>query len=329
MNDADKIAALQTYFSLMTMNGASRIFRTAQEKGLFAAIGEEQLTPGDVAARCGLQEKPVRLLLDGLASIGTVVRDDVRYSLAPVMQFLAGNYRSLSDEYWDYLPRYLETGVPLAEMDSVEQSADQYEKQVTALAWMMTPAAEAMAQMLGVGNARKGLSILDVGAGSGIWSLTCAKHDPDTTVTVSDWPVIVEIASGFAQQMGLAERFSTIPGNYHESDLGDEVYDLAIVANVTHIETPEGNRDLFAKIHKALKPRGEIAIVDVMPLQQEGQIPAALYALGLGLRTAEGQVQSAEALLGFLAETGYAPGTVQAIPAPPYTMALILASRES
>ena len=329
MNDAEKIAALQTYFSLMSMNGASRIFRTAQEMGIFAALGEGQVTPGDVAARCGLQEKPVRLLLDGLCSIGTVANDDGRYSLTLVMQFLAGDYQNLGDEYWDYLPRYLETGVPLAEMDSVEQSADQYEKQVTALAWMMNPAAEAMAQMLGMGTSRKRLRILDVGAGSGIWSLTCAKHDADTTVTVSDWPVIVEIASGFAQQMGLAERFSTIPGNYHESNLADGVYDLAIVANVTHIETPDGNRDLFAKIHKALKPGGEIAVVDVMPLQQEGRVSAALYALGLGLRTLEAQVHSAEALQGYLAETGYAPSAVQAIPVPPHTMALILASKES
>jgi ubiquinone/menaquinone biosynthesis C-methylase UbiE len=329
MSGADKFLALQTYFSLMSMNGASRIFRTAQELGIFAAIGGGQVTPGDLAARCGLQEKPVRLLLDGLASIGTLVPDDGRYSLAPVMQFLAGNYRSLGDEYWDYLPRYLETGVPLAEMDSVKQSADQYQKQVTALAWMMTPAAEAMAHMLGMGDSRKGLSILDVGAGSGIWSLTCAKHDPDTTVTVSDWPVIVEIASGFAQQMGLAERFSTIPGNYHESNLGDEVYDLAIVANVTHIETPDGNRDLLAKIHRALKPGGEIAVVDVMPLQQEGRVSAALYALGLGLRTADGQVHSPEALQGYLAETGYVPGAANAIAVPPHTMALILASKES
>ena len=42
--------------------------------------------------------------------------------------------------------------------------------------------------------------ILDVGAGSAIWSLTCAKHDSGTTVTASDWPVIVEIAAGFAEQ---------------------------------------------------------------------------------------------------------------------------------
>ena len=329
MDDANKLAALTTYFDLMSMNGASRIFRTAHELGVFGAIGLDALTPAELAGKCQLQEKPVRLLLDGLCAIGTVAAEGERYSLAPVMQFLAGNYQSLSDEYWDYLPQFLKTGVPLAEMDSVEQSEEQYEKQVTALAWMMTPAAEALAQMLGIGRTRKSINVLDVGAGSGIWSLTCAKHDPDTRVTVCDWPVIVEIAMGFAARMGLEDRCSAIPGNYHETDLGDGVYDLAIVANVTHIETPAGNRDLFSKVHAALKPNGAIAVVDVLGSQPEGRVSAALYALGLGLRTAEGQVHSAQALQECLTDTGYAQAELQPIPVPPFTMGMILASKES
>jgi 2-polyprenyl-3-methyl-5-hydroxy-6-metoxy-1,4-benzoquinol methylase len=329
MNTADKLEALETYFALMNMNGASRIYRTANELGILEAVGPGPATPAQVAETCGLQEGPLRLLLDGLNSIGALTKDGDAYSPALVMQFLAGNYRNLSDEYWDYLPQFLKTGEPLAEMDSVEQSAEQYEKQVTALTWMMTPAAEALATMLGMGSARNSLRILDVGAGSAIWSLTCAKHDAGTTVTASDWPVIVEISAGFAQQMGLADRFSAIPGNYHEADLGDECHDLAIVANVTHIETPEGNRDLLRKIYSALKPGGEVVIVDVMPARHEGRIPAALYALGLGLRTAEGQVHSVEALQDFMRETGFADPVFQPIPVSPHTMGMIAARKEA
>ena len=329
MDNADKLVALRTYFDLMGMNGSSRIFRTAQDLGIFGTIGHGAVTAKDVADNRGLKEDPVRLLLDGLCAIGTIVHDNGRYSLAPVMQFLAGNYQSLSDEYWDYLPQYLRTGVPLAEMDSVEQSAEQYEKQVTALAWMMTPAAEAMAQLLGMGSARKSIRILDVGAGSGIWSLTCAKYDSTTTVTISDWPVIVDIAMGFAQRMGLDERCDAIPGNYHETELGIDAYDLAIVANVTHIETPAGNRDLFSKVHAALKSGGQIAVVDVLAVQPEGRVAAALYALGLGLRTADGQVHSAESLQEYLGDTGYTTNAVHPIPVPPFTMGMILASKES
>lgn len=329
MNNEEKFAALQTYFDLMNMNGAARIYRTARELGIFDAIGNNAATPADVAETCGLQEEPLRLVLDGLCSIGTLVCTDGRYSPALVTQFLAGNYQNLSDEYWDYLPHYLQTGVPLAEMDSVEQSEDQYEKQVSALAWMMTPAAEAMAQMLGMGQARQGLQILDVGAGSAIWSLTCAKHDPETRVTAADWPVIVDIAAGFAKQMGLEDRFAAIPGNYHESDLGEDSYDLAIVANVTHIETPDGNRGLFRKLHKALRVGGEVIIVDVMPVQPEGRISAALYALGLGLRTAQGQVHTATALQQYLGDSGFGEAVLQPIPVAPHTMGMIIAKKES
>lgn len=327
MSDEQKLAALSAYFELMNMNGAARIYRSARELGIFDAIGSVPVATADIAATCGLREGPLRLLLDGLCSIGTLTRNDDAYSLALVTQFLSGNYQNLSDEYWDYLPQFLTTGTPLAKMDSVEQSEEQYEQQVSALAWMMAPAAQAVAQMLGMGETRKALEILDVGAGSGIWSLSCAQHDAQSKVTVNDWPLIVKIAKGFAQQMGVHDRFATIPGNYHEAELGDAKFDLAIVANVTHIETAHGNVDLFRKIRDSLKPGGEIAIVDVMPLQAGGKISAALYALGLGLRTEAGQVHSPDALQSYLGDTGFTVSSVRPIAVPPYTMGLILAKK--
>lgn len=328
MSDAQKLAALMSYFELMNMNGAARIYRSARELGIFDAIGNGDVSPSDVAASCGLQEGPVRLLLDGLCSIGTLARKDDAYSPALVTQFLSGNYKNLGDEYWDHLPQFLQTGIPLAKMDSIEQSEEQYEQQVSALAWMMAPAAEAMARLLGIGKARKALEILDVGAGSGIWSLTCAKHDAGSKVTVSDWPVIAKIAAGFAQQMGLQDRFSAIPGNYHEAELGNSKFDLAIVANVTHIETAQGNTDLLCRIHDALRPGGEVVIVDVMPTQVEGQISAALYALGLGLRTEAGQVHSPEALQQYLGDAGFKEARLLPLAVPPYTMGMILAKKD-
>ena len=325
-NDA-QLAALNAYFQLMNMNGAARVYRAAQELGVHDALRNGAASAAEVAGTCDLQEAPVGLLLDSLCALGTVTATNGGYALAPVAELLSGNYRNLGDEYWDFLPTFLRTGTPLAKMDSTEQSEAQYVQQVSALAWMMTPAAEAFARMLGMGTARQSLDILDVGGGSGIWSLTCAKHDAGSTVTVSDWPAIVDIAAGFAERMGSSDRFSAIPGNYHEADFGSEAYDLAIVANVTHIETPEGNIDLFSRIRDALRPDGEIAVVDVVPAQVEGRLPASLYALGLGLRTESGQVHRPEALQQYLEQAGFGSVVVQAIPAPPHTMGMITASR--
>jgi SAM-dependent methyltransferase len=325
-NDA-QLAALNAYFQLMNMNGAARVYRAAQELGVHDALRNGAASAAEVAGTCDLQEAPVGLLLDSLCALGTVTATNGGYALAPVAELLSGNYRNLGDEYWDFLPTFLRTGTPLAKMDSTEQSEAQYVQQVSALAWMMTPAAETFARMLGMGTTRHSLDILDVGGGSGIWSLTCAKHDAGSTVTVNDWPAIVDIAAGFADRMGLSDRFSAIPGNYHEADFVGEAYDLAIVANVTHIETPEGNVDLFSRIRDALRSGGEIAVVDVVPAQAEGRLPASLYALGLGLRTESGQVHRPEALQQYLEQAGFGNVVVQAIPAPPHTMGMITASR--
>lgn len=328
MNTQEKLVALKTYFNLMTMNGGARIYRTAQELGIFRTIGPKGATSQEIADKCSLKERPVRLLLDALCSISALRREDKAYVLAPVMQFLSGNYRNLSDEYWNHLPLLLKTGVPMAKMDSAEQSEEQYKRQVTALAWMMKPAAEAAAMMLGMGKSRIALSILDVGAGSAVWSLTFAEKDKDTRVTALDWPGVLKIAAASAQSMGLEQRFTALPGNYHEVDLPEGTYDLAIVANVTHLETPDGNQALFRKLRTSLKSCGEIAIFDVLPGQEEGDLARALYALGLALRTELGQIYTCEDLENLLKRAGFEKSTFNPIRVPPYSMGMILARKE-
>ena len=193
---------------------------------------------------------------------------------------------------------------------------------------MMKPAAECAAMMLGMGESRKGVSILDVGAGSAVWSLTFAAKDSESTVTALDWPAVLKIAAATAEGMGLQDRFTALPGNYHEVELAEAAYDLAIVANVTHIETPEGNEDLFRRLRPALKDGGEIVIFDVMAGQEQGDLSRALYALGLALRTEQGQVYTFEELQGFLETAGFTGAAFAAIPVPPFTMGMITAKKE-
>ena len=325
MNNEEQIDALRTYFDLMSMNGGARVYRIARHTGIFDAVGSGSSTPQEVAEKCGLHEKPVKLLMDTLCSLRTMQVQEDHYALAPVMEILSRNYQDLSDEYWDHLPQLLETGVPLARMDDPQQSEALYTKQVDALAWMMKPSAEVASVILGIGETRRDLEILDVGAGSAVWSLTCAQKDPNTRVTAVDWPGILKIAEASSEKLGLKDRFRTLPGNYHEVDLPSGFFDLALVGNVTHLETPEGNRALFQKLRRALKADGEIAVFDVMPGQELGDLGRALYALGLALRTEKGHVYSKEKLQEFLRESGFVGSRFSPIEVSPYTMGMILA----
>ena len=208
--------ALETYARLMSANGAARIYRAAVQAGVLQALANGPASVAAVAAACGTAIPPTALLLDGLVALGLVEPAGEAYGLAPVARFLAGPYRDLGDAYWSHLPAFLRTGEPMARMDDPRESERQYQAQAMALAWMMAPAAAAAATALDIGGRRRGLAVLDVGAGAAGWSLALARRDPATTVTALDWPAVLAIAQKAAAEAGLLERFATIAGDYHK-----------------------------------------------------------------------------------------------------------------
>ena len=317
--------ALETYAQLMSANGAAQIYRAAQQSGVLHTLAGGPASAAAVAQACGTAIHPTTLLLDGLAALGLVECTGAAYGLAPVARILAGPYRDLGDAYWSHLPAFLETGRPMARMEDARESERHYQAQAMALAWMMAPAAAAAAALLDSGGRRRGRAVLDVGAGAAGWSLALARRDPATTVTALDWPAVLAIAQKAAAEAGLQERFATIAGDYHKVALPAATFDLAIVANVAHLETATGNRDLFERLRRSLRPGGEIAVIDVFPAQPAGVLPAALYALGLALRTSHGRVHSAADLENWLAAAGFDGCRFAALEAAPYTMGMLLA----
>lgn len=319
---------LQTYFQLMNLNGAARVYQAAIKKGILDALLAAPADGGRISEACGTREGPTRLVLEVLRSMGLVEMLDGRYALLPVTRaLLSGEYRTLGDPYWNHLTTFLESAAPVQRMDDTAQSEQHYLKQAKALAWMLAPSAAAAAKMLSIGEKRKGLQILDIGAGSGVWSLTMAAQDPQATVTAVDWPGVLQVAAGMAERLGVRGRLSMLPGNYHQVDFPVGAFDLAVLGNVTHLETPDGNERLFEKIAKSLQLGGELVIFDVFPGHPNGDLSCSLYSLGLALRTTSGAVHGKEALAASLSKAGFVEAGFHMIEAPPYTMGMLLARR--
>ncbi len=327
MSEHENIGAINSYFELMSMNGGAQVYHVSLSLGIIDAAGRQSCSAREIARACGLGDAPVRLLLDALCGLRVLKRDGETYRHTPLMHFLAGPYRHLGNEYWQYLPEYLKSSEPLAAMDDPEYSEAYYRSQAAALAWMMRPAAEKAASLLVAGTARRGLNIIDAGAGAAVWSMSIAAHDERASVTAVDWPAVLEIAVTHARERGLDDRLKTLPGNFHDVELSDETYDLAIVGNVTHLETEEGNLSLFRKLHASLKTGGEIAVFDVMPGQVDGDLARALYALGLAMRTRNGRVYPREELEGLLTSAGFSAPSFSPLEVVPYTMGMILARK--
>jgi len=319
----EQVDPLAGYFQLMTWNGISRLYRTACESGILDAVAEGPGSAAVIAERCGTLPGPTSLVLEALCEAGVVRRDEESYGPGPVMALLQGNYHDLGDSYWDHLTNFLQTGEPVIRLQNPHEAQAFYRKQAGELGAMMRPSAALVTRELSIGAERKGLSILDVGAGSGVWSLTMAAVDPSSRVTCLDWPAVLPVAEQFAEQAGVWERLELLPGDYHEIDLGESQYDLVILGNTTHLEDPDGNRSLFRRAHRALQSGGGILVIDVFSHNRAAALTGALYALGLALRTTLGAVYSAQEMTRLLAESGFAEPRFVPIRVPPGVMGMI------
>jgi ubiquinone/menaquinone biosynthesis C-methylase UbiE len=139
-----------------------------------------------------------------------------------------------------------------------------------------------------------GERVLDVGAGSGVWSLAMCARSPGTRVTALDLPAVLPGFLDRAERLGLAERIEAIPGDCHSTELHAASVDRIVLANILHLESPAHAAALMARIVPALKRGGELVVIDC--LAKEGgarETARAIYALHLAMRTDGGPCASA------------------------------------
>jgi SAM-dependent methyltransferase len=138
-----------------------------------------------------------------------------------------------------------------------------------------------------------------------VWSLAFAAVHGDARVTGNDLPAIVPAFMARAQELGLAARVSTLPGNMFTIELPPAHFDLIILANVVRLEPPERARQLIRRAAAALRPGGRMLIVDALacgfPL---AELRREAYALYLALRTEQGRVHRPADIMEWMAEAG-------------------------
>ncbi|MDA3799982.1 MAG: methyltransferase [Kiritimatiellae bacterium] len=312
--------------------GSATLF-TASDAGVFKALaGGKSLCLEEIAEQCGVNERAIRLLLDGcvavelLSKTGNCYKNTVEAETflnpdSPVS--LAKSIRYNRDVYyaWGKLPQFLESGEPV-ERPSLHLG--ERDDRTRAFALSMFERAYSMGQaVIPMLDLSKCKTLLDVGGGPGAYSMLCVSKWKQLSSTVIELPAIAAIANELIAERGLDDRVKTIPGSYVDTEfpVGQDAVNFF---GVLHQESPQTILDLCTKAFDALNPGGQINIMDMMT-DETRTAPAfsALFALNMALTKEAGWVFSDVDVIGWLKSVGFVDCNVQPLPEPmPHWLAM-------
>jgi (2Fe-2S) ferredoxin/SAM-dependent methyltransferase len=300
----------------------SRVLLTALELDLFTAVGSGATAEAVAAAR-KLDRRGTTLLLNALVALGTLAKRYGVYSNTPLARrFLAAGSR---DDARDALKHNLSLWTrwstlteAVREGHTVSRAAAAGGPQWTVpfIAAMHRNAvmrAPAVVQAVGADGVRR---LLDVGGGSGAYSIAFAKANPRLEADLLDLSSVIPIAQKHIADAGLQDRVRTRVGDLRSDPFG-EGYDLALLSAICHMLGPDENAELLRRLRRALEPGGRVVVQDFV-LDPDGTSPAhaALFALNMLVGTPSGSTYTEAEYRSWLREAGYTDAQRLSVPGP-------------
>jgi predicted O-methyltransferase YrrM len=151
--------------------------------------------------------------------------------------------------------------------------------------------------------------LLDVGGGTGLYSVACLQKNPHLHAVVWDRPEVLKVAAEMAAAYGVSDRLECRPGDMFKDALPPGA-DVVLLSNVLHDWDVPECRALVRRCAADLPPGGLLLIHDVFLNDAlDGPLPVALYSAALFCLT-EGRAYSAAEYRAWLAEAGLTPGAI-------------------
>jgi (2Fe-2S) ferredoxin/2-polyprenyl-3-methyl-5-hydroxy-6-metoxy-1,4-benzoquinol methylase len=290
----------------------SRAVLTALELDLFTAVGDGA-GAAEVAARLHTDPRATEMLLNAVASLRLLVKREgvFRNSPAAARYFTAGSRDNAQPallhtvhlwQRWSTLTDCVRAGSAVARDETAGRAQDWTEAFIAAMHRNASERAPLVVRAVGAGVVRR---MLDVGGGSGAYSIAFAQANSELRSEILDLAAVEPIARRHIQEAGMADRVKVRAGDLRSGRLGHG-YDLVFVSAICHMLSPRENLDLFGRCREALEPGGRVVIQDFI-LEADKTAPrfAALFALNMLVGTEGGSSYSEPEYAAWLGEAGF------------------------
>ena len=284
----------------------SRVLLTALELDLFTALGEGA-TAAEVASRLSTNPRATEMLLNALVAVGALCKRDAVFRCTVESKALGPRAPGLLHTVhlwntWSSLTECVKSGRAVQSRGPEGFPEARTRAFIAAMHARARDSAEGTVRLSGIRDAKR---MLDVGGGSGAFSIAFAQVCPELRVEILDLGAVVPLAEEYIHEAGLRGRIRVRPGDMRTAEFG-QGFDLVLLSAVCHMFGEDENRSLIQRCARALLPGGHLVIREFI-LQEDRTAPlhAALFALNMLVGTEHGNTYTEREYRTWMQEAGF------------------------
>jgi SAM-dependent methyltransferase len=296
----------------------SAALMAAVELEVFTAIAHGHDTVETVARAVGISARNAERLLTALAAMTLLDRTGDRFANAPdVQRFLvkdgeryAGPWILFTKPRWEAfgkLSEHLRRREENHLGQYVEFTVDDARRYHAATYSIGMGAARLFSRSVDL-TGRK--LMLDLGGGSGAYSIVATKTWPSLKAIVLDLPPVAVVAQEYIARNDATDRVTAMPGDFTRTDFPKGADVVVMASNLPQYE-PDLIRLVVAKAFAAMAPGGEMHLIgETLHDDRRGPLSAALWGLNEAIQGSTGVAHTEGEVTGYLRDAGFTQVTV-------------------
>ena len=293
------------------------ILEAAVRHSVFDVLDEGPKSVKELSVATGVSERGLAAILNALVGLELLARAGEKYTLTPESAaflvssrpgFQGGFLRHISVQLlpgWMHLNEVVASGKPFHHVNQQADGTEFFHDFVADIFSLSYVPAQELAAHLNLGAVGSSVSVLDLAAGSGVWSIALVQSAPNVHATAVDWPGVLPVTRNMVARFGLTDRYVFREGDLANADFGTG-HQVATLGHIVHSEGEAKSRSLFAKTFAALASGGTIAIQEfLVNAERTGPPLGVIFGVNMLVNTDAGDTYSFEEISSWLLEAGF------------------------
>jgi ribosomal protein L11 methylase PrmA len=291
----------------------SRVILSAAELDFFSKLDGDLVSAKKLADILHLDERATTRILDCLVTIDLLEKESNQYRTTETGSLLSSlnrdsilpmiKHMNVIWTNWSRLTDVIKIGTN-PHLKPVVDSESKVDRNAF-IGAMHVAAKRISTKIADTYDLRSFKKLLDIGGGSGAYTIAFLKKNPKLNAVIFDLEGVVPIAKEKIAENNLQDRVNFVVGDFYIDDLPSGC-DIALLSAIIHQNSPQQNVELYKKIYHALDPGGTLIIRDHIMDESRTDPPAgALFALNMLVNTQAGDTYTFREVKDTLESVGF------------------------